>query len=96
MCKLMKNATKIGEMTNCSAQEINKRLRASGLMYKSSDGYHLTEAGKYYGTEMIKLTKTNYMCRILEWNEAVISVIFNREERKEIAKWRMLQRKTRI
>ena len=48
MCKLLKNATKIGEMTNCSAQEINKRLRANGLMYKSSDGYHLTEIGKFY------------------------------------------------
>ena len=54
MNRVTKTAREIGKLTNRTAQNINKRLLANGLMYASADGYHLTEAGEPYGIEKVK------------------------------------------
>ena len=87
-----KTAREIGRLTNRTAQNINKRLLANGLMYASADGYHLTEAGEPYGIEKVKITRNNYMFCNIEWTRAVLNIIFTEEEQRENARWLAMQK----
>lgn len=78
-------ATKIGSKVLCSAQEINKRIVASGLAIKLPNGeYSLTEAGQLLGEYKWKTTRSGYSFSNIEWDEKILEVIFSAEELSEI------------
>lgn len=63
-----------------SNQEVNKRLVSSGMMTKEPWGYKLTEVGKLFGKETVKVTRAGHTFSNIEWDEAVVPYIFSTEE----------------
>lgn len=52
-----KTATGLGHDLLLSNQAVNKRLVSSGMMTKEPWGYKLTEVGKLFGKETVKVTR---------------------------------------
>ena len=59
-----------------SNQAVNKRLVSSGMMTKEPWGYKLTEVGKLFGKETVKVTRAGYTFSNIEWDEAVVPFCF--------------------
>lgn len=79
-----KNATGLGHDLLLSNQEVNKRLVSSGMMTKEPWGYKLTEVGKLFGKETVKVTRAGHTFSNIEWDEAVVPYIFSTEELADI------------
>lgn len=75
-----KTATGLGHDLLLSNQEVNKRLVSSGMMTKEPWGYKLTEVGKLFGKETVKVTRVGHTFSNIEWDEAVVPYIFSTEE----------------
>lgn len=75
-----KTATGLGHDLLLSNQEVNKRLVSSGMMTKEPWGYKLTEVGKLFGKETVKVTRAGHTFSNIEWDEAVVPYIFSTEE----------------
>ena len=59
---------------------VNKRLVSSGMMTKEPWGYKLTEVGKLFGKETVKVTRAGYTFSNIEWDEAVVPFVFTSDE----------------
>lgn len=82
----MLTATKLGGKVGVSNREINKRLVAAGLAVRLPCGdYVLTENGKLLGESGLKVTPWNYTAQLIQWDEAVLDIIFTPEELTAIA-----------
>lgn len=82
----MLTATKLGGKVGVSNREINKRLVAAGLAVRLPCGdYVLTENGKLLGESGLKVTPWNYTVQLIQWDEAVLGIIFTPEELTAIA-----------
>ena len=79
-----KTATGLGHDLLLSNQEVNKRLVSSGMMTKEPWGYKLTEVGKLFGKETVKVTRARHTISNNEWDEAVVPYIFSTEELTKI------------
>ena len=75
-----KTATGLGNDLLLSNQQINKRLVSKGMMAKEPWGYELTELGKLFGKETVKVTRYGHAFSNIEWDEAVIPYIFTPDE----------------
>lgn len=75
-----KTATGLGHDLLLSNQQVNKRLVSSGMMTKEPWGYKLTEVGKLFGKETVKVTRAGHTFSNIEWDEAVVPYIFTTEE----------------
>lgn len=75
-----KTATGLGNDLLLSNQQINKRLVSNGMMTKEPWGYELTELGKLFGKDTIKVTRYGHTFSNIEWDEAVIPYIFTPDE----------------
>lgn len=82
-------ARELGKYTNRTAQEINKRLIANGLMYNSLGRFYFTELGERYGKEVVKIKRNNFVFANMEWDLSVINLIFSEEELRTIGKEKM-------
>ena len=77
-------ATKLGEKVRCSNLEINNRLVDAGLAVRyPSGGYSLTETGKLVGEDIFKMNRYGCTFPNLEWDEAVLELLFSAEELQE-------------
>ena len=82
-------ARELGDKAYCSAQAINKRLVAEGLIERLPCGeYLLTEKGQKVGEWTSKTTAAGYSFSNIEWDEKVLDIIFNPEELEAIDEWR--------
>ena len=82
----MLTATKLGGKIGVSNREINKRLVDAGLAERLPCGdYVLTENGKLLGESGLKVTPWNYTAQLIQWDEAVLDIIFTPEELTAIA-----------
>lgn len=77
---MRKTARELGKGVLVSGQEINKRLIRNGFMIKTSIGYELTNKGRWFGTEVVKMKKNHYEFKNIEWDERVIIYLFTDEE----------------
>lgn len=78
----------LGNKVWCSAQEINKRIVASGLAKKLPNGeYMMTEAGRLLGTDTWKTTASGHSFSNIEWDEKILDIIFSPEELLAIANY---------
>lgn len=75
-----KTATGLGHDLPLSNQAVNKRLVSSGMMTKEPWGYKLTEVGKLFGKETVKVTRAGYTFSNIEWDEAVVPFVFTSDE----------------
>ncbi len=75
-----KTATGLGNDLLLSNQQINKRLVSSGMMTKEPWGYELTDLGKLFGKDTVKVTRYGHTFSNIEWDEAVIPYIFTPDE----------------
>lgn len=75
-----KTATGLGHDLLLSNQAVNKRLVSSGMMTKEPWGYKLTEVGKLFGKETVKVTRAGYTFSNIEWDEAVVPFVFTSDE----------------
>lgn len=82
-------ARELGKYTNRTAQEINKRLVAKGLVYSSLGRYYLTELGERYGKKVVKVKRNNFVFANMEWELSVINLIFSEEELRTLRKEKM-------
>ena len=74
-------ATKLGGKVGVSNREINRRLVDAGLAVRLPCGeYILTEQGKLMGESGLKVTRWNYTVPLVQWDEAVLEIIFTPEE----------------
>lgn len=81
-------ARALGNKVWCSAQEINKRIVASGLAKKLPNGeYMMTEAGRLLGTDTWKTTASGHSFSNIEWDEKILDIIFSPEELLAIANY---------
>ena len=77
----MHTATKLGSKVGVSNREINRRLVNAGLTLRLPCGdYILTENGKLLGETGLKVTPWNYTVPLVQWDEAVLEIIFTPEE----------------
>lgn len=82
----MFTATKLGSKVGVSNREINRRLVNAGLITRLPSGdYILTENGKLLGEAGLKVTPWNYTVLLIQWDEAVLEIIFTPEELAAIA-----------
>ena len=78
---IMLTATKLGGKVGVSNREINRRLVDAGLAVRLPCGeYILTEQGKLMGESGLKVTPWNYTVPLVQWDEAVLEIIFTPEE----------------
>ena len=78
---IMLTATKLGGKVGVSNREINRRLVDAGLAVRLPCGeYILTEQGKLLGESGLKVTRWNYTVPLVQWDEAVLEIIFTPEE----------------
>lgn len=83
--------TGLGDIMGCSAQEINKRLINAGLAKRCINSeMDFTELGKGLGEMVWKVTKAGHSFVNIEWDEAILHLIFSVEE---IAKRKEMQAK---
>lgn len=75
-----KTATGLGSDLLLSNQQINKRLVSCGMMIKEPWGYELTELGRVFGKDTVKVTRYGHTFSNIEWDEAVIPYIFTPDE----------------
>lgn len=75
-----KTATDLGSDLLLSNQQINKRLVSCGMMTKEPWGYELTELGRLFGKDAVKVTRYGHTFSNIEWDEAVIPYIFTPDE----------------
>lgn len=75
----------LGNVVSCSAQSINKKLIEKGLQVRGGNGYQLTELGKRFGVVTSKITRHDHAFINIEWDEAVLKILFSAEELQEIA-----------
>ena len=75
-----KTATGLGHDLLLSNQAVNKRLVSSGMMTKEPWGYKLTEVGKLFGKETVKVTRAGYTFSNIEWDEAVVPFVFTSDD----------------
>lgn len=75
-----KTATGLGNDLLLSNQQINKRLVSNGMMTKEPWGYELTELGKLFGKDTVKVTRYGHTFSNIEWDEAVIPYVFTSDE----------------
>lgn len=75
-----KTATGLGNDLLLSSQQINKRLVSSGMMTKEPWGYELTELGRLFGKDTVKVTRYGHTFSNIEWDEAVIPYLFTPDE----------------
>lgn len=76
----------LGDKVWCSAQAINKRIVAAGLVIKLPCGeYMMTEAGRLLGQDTWKTTAAGHSFSNIEWDEKILEVIFSPEEILDIA-----------
>lgn len=75
-----KTATGLGNDLLLSNQQINKRLVSSGMMTKEPWGYELTELGRLFGKDTVKVTRYGHTFSNIEWDEAVIPYLFTPDE----------------
>ena len=79
-------ARALGDKVWCSAQEINKRIVATGLAVKLPCGeYMMTEAGRMLGKNTLKTTAAGHTFSNIEWDEKILEVIFSPKELLDIA-----------
>ena len=77
----MLTATKLGGKVGVSNREINKRLVDAGLAIRLPCGdYILTENGKLLAESGLKVTPWNYTAPLIQWDEAVLEIIFTPDE----------------
>ena len=73
-------ATGLGSMVSMSGQAINKKIVEAGLAIKLGDGsYAFTELGRSFGERIIK-TKGDWVGPNIEWDKAILEIIFSPEE----------------
>ena len=79
-------ARALGDKVWCSAQEINKRIVATGLAVKLPCGeYMMTEAGRMLGKNTLKTTAAGHTFSNIEGDEKILEVIFSPKELLDIA-----------
>jgi hypothetical protein len=85
-------ASGLGSLVGCSNREINRRIVAAGLAVKCPDGtYVTTELGKELGEATLKTTMHGYDFTNIEWDKAILQLIFSPDELQE-----RLERQKRI
>lgn len=89
-----KTATGLGHDLLLSNQAVNKRLVSSGMMTKEPWGYKLTEVGKLFGKETVKVTRAGYTFSNIEWDEAVVPFVFTSDELASINAKKLALRKS--
>lgn len=78
---VMLTATKLGNKVGVSNREINRRLIDAGLLHRLPCGECiLTDDGKLLGEVSLKVTSWNKTVRRIQWDEAVLNIIFGPEE----------------
>lgn len=77
-------AKELGNILFYTPQKINKRIVDAGLAYKNALGeYELTELGKGLGEKTYKETSYGWPFTNIEWDEAILTIIFSPEELAE-------------
>ena len=83
----MLTATKLGSKVGVSNREINRRLVNANLAIRLPCGeYKLTDTGELLGEISTKVTPWEKTVPLVQWDEAVLEIIFSPEELTDIAK----------
>lgn len=79
-------ARELGSKMHCSDREINKRIIRAGLAERLCDGeLCFTDVGRGLGESKWKVTKAGHSFSNIEWDEAILDIIFTAEERAAVA-----------
>ena len=76
-------ASALGALVSCSNRTINKKIVEAGLATKQGSNYFLTEFGRQFGERTYKITKDDHPFTNIEWDKAILGIIFTPDELAE-------------